>query len=805
MPKDKREICVERVLTDENFGLNNNQVEERVAAGLTNAVKNYNSKSYGKIFFDNVCTFYNLLCLACFVALLAVHNENTPLSNYAFIIIYVANITIGIFQEIRAKRTLEKLSLVATPSVTVVRDGEERLISVNDVVADDVIKLSLGMQVPADCVVLSGVAKADESLLTGESVPINKTVGDKLLGGSFLTSGNVIARAEKVGSESYVQTLMKKAKKFKKTNSELLKAMKRIINFVGILIVPIAVLSAIINYNYLTSLFTGGELIAETVKATTAVMVGMIPGGMFLLTTVALAVGIVKLSRENTLVQDMYSLEMLARVNMLCLDKTGTITDGKLKVIETFEIEKCPYNAIIANMQRALMDTNVTAKALIEHFISDESYVATEKLNFNSKNKFSAVTFEDQGTYLLGAPEKIVTCPPQSVADMISAQTNKGRRVLMLAKTDAKIYGDAVDVKNTVPLMLIALEDNVRPEAVETIDWFKKNDVAIRVISGDDPVTVARISERAGVPDAKNCISLSGLNDEQVVEAAKKYCVFGRVSPAQKALIIKTLKAEGCCVAMTGDGVNDILAMKEADCSITFATGNSATKSLAHVVLMTDDFNCMPRVVKEGRRVINNVERSSALYVMKTAFIILLAVASIIIGRRYPLTTGDILILESMIIGLPSIALAVQPNKGRVKGKFLNTVLANALPGTFILLFNVFLAQNAHLVGVGTQEISKTLVVLALTFGGLSFLFVLCLPLDVFRFVLVTFITIIVTFWAIFLSNSPLFKLPPIVLADNIPVVIGLAFLFAFDIPIVWGVKKLFKYIFSEDKKNPRR
>jgi len=797
---NKNNITAElvRVTADEKIGLSSVQVADRERAGLTNEVKNYNSKSYGRIFFDNICTFYNLLCLACFIALLAVHTEHTPLSNYVFIVIYLVNIIIGVTQEIRAKKTLEKLSLVATPDVTVIRDGKEQNIPVSKIVADDILVLTLGMQIPADCEVVSGCARVDESIITGESVAVKKTVGDKLLGGSNIVGGSLIVRAVNVGESSYVRTLMRKAKKFKKTNSELLRTMKHIINVVGILIIPIAVLSAIINYNYLSGTFTGEGLVAETVIRTTAVIVGMIPGGMFLLTTVSLALGIIKLSGQNTLVQDMYSLEMLARVNVLCLDKTGTITDGRLAVAEVVELEKCPYNTVIANFELITNDHNATAEALRSYFKSDEKLTAKAILPFDSDKKYSAVTFEDGQTYVLGAPDRINALQSDEIKYIVRKHTSAGRRVIALCATDNQIADDKIDLSNARPLTLIALEDNIRPEAFETIKWFNDNDVSVKVISGDDPTTVSIISKKAGVKNAENFISLTDMTDEQVIDVAEKYTVFGRVSPEQKALIIKTLKKDGSRVAMTGDGVNDILAMKEADCSVTFAAGNSATRSLAHVVLMTNDFNCMPAVVREGRRAINNVERSSALYIMKTVFIILLAAAAILLGKTYPLTTGDILPLEMMIIGFPSIALAVQPNTARVKGKFIDTVLSNALPGSFLILLNVALSLNANHMGICPTEITKTVLVLSITFGGLAFLTVLCMPFDKFRLILVCFIAVVLLAWAFFVMGSPLFALPKIDVKEHYSAIIFLVVLFIVDIPITYGLKRFLSFAFSK-------
>ena len=802
MKKKTEKITVERVLTDEKTGLSSAQVEKRVAAGLTNEVKNKNSKSYLKIVADNVCTFYNLLCLAAFVVLLTVHRADTPLSNYAFIVIYLVNIAIGITQEVRAKRTLDNISLVKAPTAKVVRDGEEKAIPVSELVPDDIVELSLGMQIPADCRVLVGDIELDESLLTGESVAVKKSVGDELFGGSFVSGGSAVARVEKVGEACYVSSLTQKAKKFKKTQSELLSTMKRIINVVGFLIVPIAVLSGLINYNHLSATMPAGDALnVQTVTRTVAVVIGMIPGGMFLLTTVALAVGIVKLAKKDTLVQDMYSLEMLARVNVLCLDKTGTITDGKLNVAEVFHLSGKDYSDVIYNMQKALNTSNPTANALIAGFSSNEQLEATALLPFSSKRKFSAVTFKNEGTFLLGAPEYVMPAGDEKVSKIYERESEKGRRVILLAAFDGAITEDGLTEGKVTPLTVITLDDNVRPEAIEAIKWFKANDVQVKVISGDNPVTVSRISAIAGVEGAEKCISLAGLTDEEVVAAANEYTVFGRVSPEQKALLVKTIKSGGARVAMTGDGVNDILAMKEADCSITVASGNSSARALAHLLLLNDDFNSMPQVVKEGRQVINNVERSSALYLMKTAFIILLAVVSIIMGRTYPLTTGDMLPMEMIIIGISSLALTLQPNGERVKGRFITSVMINALPGTFIMLFSVLMAENAHLFGVNVAgELGRAAIVFALTFGGFAQLIVLSLPLDRFRTTLCCIVFAVLIVWAFLLSATPIFKLPALLLDKNFDVILFTAILTIIDVPLGVGVKALLKSAFSPKK-----
>ena len=787
----------ERIIAEQTVGLNDEQVRERFQAGLINVASNHNSKSYGKIFFDNVCTSYNLLCLACFIALLSVHTPQTPLSNYVFIVIYLLNIVIGIVQEIRAKRALDKMSFLGTPTATVVRNGKETLIPVSQIVIDDILKLSIGMQIPADCVVVSGEAELDESMLTGESVAVKKTADSQLFSGSFITSGNLLARVVKVGDDCYVNVLSKKAKRFKKTDSELLTTMKKIINVLGIIIIPTAVLSGLINYKHLSATLADFDLVRETVKSTVAVIVGMIPGGMFFLTSLALAVGIIKLSDKHTLVQDMYSLEMLARVNLLCLDKTGTLTNGDLRVVKCINLDQtCAYNTVIANFERVLDDGNNTAKALKEFFKSDDVMKEKGKIPFNSTRKWAAVTFENDKTYVLGATEKMFPVIPETLKTIIEEETAHGLRVITLAKTDDEIDGDRVDLKNLTPVAVIILEDSVRPEAIQTIKWFRENDVKIKVISGDDPVTVGRISERVGVENFDEYVSLADMSDEEVIDSASKYTVFGRVSPEQKALLIKTFKRQGATVAMTGDGVNDVLAMKEADCSITFAAGSSATRSLAHIVLMNNDFNCIPSVVCEGRRVINNIERSSALYLMKTVFVTLLAIASIILGSVYPLTTGYMLALEMIIIGLASTALSVQPNRERVKGRFINTVLTNALPGSLILILNFVAAKYAHLI-VDTTGIETTMTVMAITFGGLAFLSTLIYPYDTFRLVMFGFIAVVLVLWAAFLSGTPSFGLPQMKFPENAGAVIFLAVLFILDLPIIVSFKKLLKLVLS--------
>ena len=768
---------------DAERGLTFEEARVRAENGFGNAVKNTTSKSYLKIFADNLLSVFNLLGLLCLIALLSVNAHH--LSNYAFVIIYFFNISIGIVQEIRAKLTVDRLSLVKSPKAVVVRDGKRLELNTSEIVCDDLIELMSGDQIPADSTLVSGCVDADESLLTGESVSIRKTIGDPLLSGSFIMSGKCLAKVERVGKNSYAQTLTDKAKKFKKTHSELLSSTTMIIRTIGILILPIAALTAFVQYKLPhTDAY-------HVVTATTSVIIGMIPAGMIFLLTLSLAVGIIKLARENTLVQDMYSLEMLARVDALCLDKTGTITDGRMTVYNC-TVLNADYDvtAIIASMEAALGSVNQTSRALAEHFKSDVIYEPERTLAFSSERKYSAVKFA-QGVFALGAPEYLAGSDDEHIGELISLHTSAGRRVLLLAVAGG-IDGGGVSGE-ILPIALVALEDNVRPDAIKTINWFKENGVFVKVISGDDATTVSKIAERAGIDGADKYVSLYGLTDEEVAAAASRYNVFGRVSPEQKAVLIKALKADGRTVAMTGDGVNDILAMKEADCAISIASGSTAPKKLSHIVLLDDNFDSLPKVVAEGRRVINNIQQSSSLYLMKTIFTIVFALISVATFSPYPFSTGMLLPLEFFIIGLPSFFLSLQPNDSLVKGTFKKQVFANAAPSALILVLNVMLARYAYAFGLDTTGIAESLNVFALVFGGYVCLLIICLPLNNYRFCLISAIALLIVLLINFADFPAIFSFPPLRLMADWKAIVFLLILVLIDIPIFYAFDVLTK------------
>ncbi len=743
-----------------NEGLSAKQVEERVKKGYVNTTVKKYSKTYRSIFVDNICTFFNLLCLLAAVALLL---AKAPPSQFLFVAIFLCNIVIGIIQEIRAKLKIDKLSILTSPIALVMRDGKRQEIPSDQIVLDDVLILTVGQQVPADCIALEGNAEANESLLTGESVAIKKKEGDLLYAGSFISSGQIAVRVDKIGENTYISKLTARAKKYKRPNSEIMNSIGFFIKVIGMVIVPLAIVMFLTNYKnieqstaglsgnhgFFYKLFNGDPIISETIQKTASVVIGMIPSGLILLTTVALSVGMIRLARYNTLVQDMYSLEMLARVNVLCLDKTGTITDGRMKVSDCILLNNTTdysIDEIVGSMQACLNDNNQTSIALHERFGYSSALQPLATLPFSSVRKLSAVTFDEVGTFALGAPEFVLNPMPARVEKIVKQYAQMGMRVLLLAHSPAALQGDKLPATLRA-MALITLTDNIRPDAIETIKWFKENDVNVKVISGDNPVTVSEVARRAGIKDASHFISLEGLSRIEVENAANEYTVFGRVTPEQKAILIRAIKKSGNTVAMTGDGVNDILAMKEADCAISVASGSEAARNVSNLVLQDNNFGSMPKIVNEGRRVINNIKNSSSLYIMKTLLTLILAVTCIFLRSEYFFTTNNMMMFEFFVSALPSFVLSLQPNTERVKGKFIPYVLSRAIPGALTMAFGILILYFIHKTSLsesfgfidanGRDTIEyQALMMLALTFTGLVMLYRICQPFNVIRTVL---------------------------------------------------------------------
>ncbi len=727
---------VERFTPPLEKGLTAEQVETRYGQFLFNDVNKRYSKSYKTIFIGNICTFFNLLCILVAGALVY---AQAPISQFLFVGIFAANLTIGVVQEILAKKQIDRLSVLVSANTKVMRNGERMEIPVNDIVLDDVILLEAGQQVPADCKLADGFVEVNESLLTGESVPIKKAEGETLYAGSFVSSGSCRVRADKVGSATYLNKLTSRAKKYKRPRSEIMNSIQTFIRVIGVLIVVIGVAMFFTNMHAIPEEgLTQYERISEAIQLTGAIIIGMIPSGLLLLTSLAMAVGVRRLAKRHTLVQDLYSLEMLARVNVLCLDKTGTITDGRMTVNDCMILNNYTdysLDDIMGSMLTALDDNNQTSIALYNRFGHSSALQPSAIIPFSSKRKLSAVSFGETGTFCFGAPEFVLRPMPPRIDRIVKQYAQMGLRVLILAYSPNQISGDRLP-SILRPVALITLADNIRSDAVDTIKWFRDNDVDIKIISGDNPVTVAEVARRVGVKNAGRFISLDGLTDLEVENVATQYTVFGRVTPEQKAILVKTLKKQGNTVAMTGDGVNDILALKEADCAISVASGSEAARNVSHLVLMDNNFLSLPNVVYEGRRVINNIKNSASLYIMKTLFTTILAVICCALRTTYFFKTNNMLLFEIFVAAIPSMVISLQPNTNRVKGKFILYVLSRSIPAALTLIMcvmTVYLGRTFLPIEEGFEENFNALLLLALTFGGLVMLFRIMQPFNLLR------------------------------------------------------------------------
>lgn len=788
--KKKQPINIVRYNPNIEQGLTSEMVTERKKNKLTNKSRKKNSKSYLRIVYENTFTYFNFIWALIIFAYIYVGSYN----NLLFVVVIFLNTFIAIIQECRAKRTVDKLSLITAPKVDVVRNGEVVKVSSQNLVLDDIIILTVGNQIPADCILVGGNVEVNESLLTGESNAIKKLDGAELLAGSFIVSGKCYARVNKIGDESYIQSIANEAKKFKSPNSNLFRDLNNIIKYIGIGIIPIAIIL------YLNNFATSGDFSTAIVK-TCGALTGMIPAGMFLLVTIALAVGVVKLSQKKTLIQDLYSIEMLARTDMLCLDKTGTITDGTMTVTGVEHLGQFEeFDKIFESYLHEQSANNATQQALINYFGNDAFFKSTAKIDFSSERKYSATSFEKFGTFLLGAPEFVCKNLSDEVKEKINDLNNQSKRVLVFAKTSQEIGVDDDNLnQTTIPVSIIAIEDHIRDDAIETINWFKQNGVKVKIISGDNPTTVSAIAKRVGVENSDKCISLEGMSLQEVSKIADQFTIFGRVSPEQKHRLVKTLKNKGYVVAMTGDGVNDTLALKEADCSIAMADGSDVARSISNVVLLDSKFSSLPSVVNEGRQVINNIQKSSTLFLMKTLFTILFTLIVIILHTTYPFESVNLLLLEIFVIGLPSFILALEPNTKKIEGEFISTVLKKAIPSGLLILFNVVLMMILHKVGLINTLEFETLSVLILTVTGFLNLIRLCWPFTIVRLLTVIFSAICIIsamlvmpdFFGMWTFNGTVFLVLGIVIAYSVPLL--------FLMP---KAQKFVEKIFSKKPKN---
>lgn len=736
------------------LGLTQAQVEERVKEGKVNFQPKSKTKTISAIFKDNTFTLFNILNII--LALMVVFVESYR--NLLFINIVIINTVIGIVQEIKAKKTIDKLSLISQPHTIVIREGQRQEINFESIVLDDVLVLTPGKQIPSDSQVIQGEIEVNESLLTGESEPIMKREGDTLLSGSFVVSGEGIVQVTQVGMENYASKLADEAKFIKKPNSEIMRALKLIMKVVGICIVPIGLL---LLYK---QIIVQGLSVQAGVVATVAALIGMIPEGLILLTSVALAVGVIRLGSYKTLVQELYCIETLARVDVLCLDKTGTITEGNMEVLslEILNNEKTPVHglrALVANLK----DDNATFRALFDCFKGDPPQWKCEKIvPFSSTRKWSGANFGEKGTYVIGAPEFILGSRYQNIREKVESYASEGNRVLMVGYADKPFEGDYGLPENIETIALLPMGDKIRHEAKKTLEFFRNQGVAIKVISGDNPVTVSQVAKRAGLWDSDNYIDASTLTtDTEVKEAALIFSVFGRVTPTQKRVLVNALKEAGHTVAMTGDGVNDVLALRDADCSIAMAEGSDAARQVSQLVLLDSNFASLTRVLMEGRRVINNISRAASLFLVKTIFSFMLAIIVIIANEAYPFVPIQLTLISALTIGIPAFFLALEPNKNRVTGNFMESVLKKSMPGAMTIVFNIIILMIlGGLVPLTNQEIS-TLAVILTGSTGLVILFSVCQPMDNKRWGLFFVMTAGFAFFVLYFGK--LFFLLPII------------------------------------------
>ena len=704
-------------------GLTQEEVRAHREQGRTNTMPRRTEGGVADILRRNVLTLFNLLnlCLAGLLLWVGSHRD------MLFLGVVLSNTLIGTIQELRAKRTHDRLQLLSEGRVRVMRDGVECRLSPQELVLDDVVLLSRGDQIPADATVLSGAGEADESLLTGESAPVSKAAGDTLYSGSFLVSGSVAARLTAVGADSYAGQLQLSSRRVKRAQSELMRDMRRIIRWVSVLIVPIG--AAMFSRQY-ASVDLG---LRDAVTGTVASMLGMIPEGLILLTSVSLAAGVVALGRRNALVNELFGIETLARTDVVCMDKTGTLTSGEMVLDRTLALNGVPPEEIAAYMAallRASADETPTVRALAEAFPAVSAPEIVQAVPFSSARKWSAAQAEGLGSVVLGAPERLLKGEALKQAQALAAQ---GLRVLALLCAPAPLCGEALP-EGLVPAALLCLRDALRPNVQKTVRYFGEQGVTLKVISGDSPLTVSHAAAAAGVPGADRMVDLSTIEGEKDYTAlSRHYTIFGRVSPQDKQGLIEALRKDGHGVAMVGDGVNDIPALKAADCSIAMAGGSDAACRVAQITLLDADFDVMPRIVLEGRRVINNITRAASLFLVKNIFSLLLSVLLLIFPFAYPFAPIQLTLVSSLTIGIPSFVLALQPSRDRVSGSFLRNVIMRALPGG-VCTAALIIPLMAFSDGLGfSQDVVSTLSTLIAGYSGLVVLFLTCLPLNALR------------------------------------------------------------------------
>lgn len=747
--KKERRLPTTRYNPEYKKGLTSQQVQEHRLHGWTNKAVEPPSKTTKEIVHENVFTYFNLIFVVLAVLLCLVGSFR----DLTFLPVIIANTLIGIIREIRAKQVLDKLTMLNAPRASVVRDGKRTVINAEDLVVDDIVIFKAGDQVCADAEVSAGEVQVNESLLTGEADEITKRKGDKLMSGSFIVSGQCHARLDKVGEDSYISKLTLQAKAMQsKEQSEMIRSLDKLVKCVGVAIIPIGIVL------FSQAFFIQHDGFRESVTSMIAAVIGMIPEGLYLLASVALAVSSIRLAQKKVLLHDMKCIETLARVDVLCVDKTGTITENTMKVqklIKTDEYdekEKGGLSLLVGDFAAAMTNDNITMAALKEYFTKASGKKVLSKTGFSSATKYSSVTFED-GAYVLGAPEFVLKEKYDDYAEEITEYASTGSRVLAFGIYDGEVDGKPL-THGILPFGFALLANPIREAAKETFEYFAEQGVEVKVISGDNPVTVSNVAKQAGIKNADRYVDASEFEDEQSMrKALLNNTVFGRVTPSQKRKFVRILKEAGHTVAMTGDGVNDVLALKDADCSIAMASGSDAAAQASQLVLLESDFSCMPEVVLEGRRVVNNIQRSASLFLVKNIFSFLLSVASVVFMFTYPLEPSQVSLISMFTIGVPAFFLALEPNKNMIKGHFLTNVLLKALPAALTdALAVAALVIFGRTFDVSSTDIS-TAATMLLAIVGFMILYKISAPMNKIRFSIVSGCIAGLLFCSIFLKD----------------------------------------------------
>ena len=781
---------IERFSPSIDCGLTDAQIQKRIDAKLVNYDTSVPTKSIKQILASNFFTLFNFLNLILGLAIFAVGSYK----NMLFLFVVIINTAISTYQEIHSKKIIDKLSIMASSKTIAIRNGNKVQISIDNIVLDDILEFSTGNQIATDSIIQSGEVEVDESFITGEADTIFKKTGDILLSGSFIVSGKCIAKVEHIGEDNYTSQISSGAKYVKKVKSEIMFSLNKIIKFLSFAIVPIGLLLFYSQYS-LTQ-----DIKLAVVKSVAAV-IGMIPEGLVLLTSTVLAVSVIRLAKNKVLVQELYCIETLARVDTLCLDKTGTLTEGSMEVkgIIPINIDNNEMTNILANLGKFSNDNNSTISAIREHFtIINNKFTPLNIMDFSSKTKWSGIYFENEGSYIIGAPEFVL----KDCFDMYSNKINEyseNYRVIALAKSNNNFNNK--DLPNDIDLLgLVLISDKIRKDANKTLNYFTEQGVDIKIISGDNPITVSKIGKTVGLKNYDNYIDMSTLQSESdIEEAAKKYTIFGRVTPQQKKSLVLALQNQGKTVAMTGDGVNDVLALKASDCSIAMASGSDATKNVSQLVLLDSNFSAMPKVVAEGRRTINNIERSASLFLIKTIYSSILAILFLFMAETYPFIPIQLSLISLVTIGIPSFLLALEPNKDRIKGHFLRNIISKAIPTALTIIINIIGITVLNKYNIVSDEIFSSLCVISTGTIGILFLFTLAktrksenkkLPFSKFRLTLSIFMMIL--FFVCLTYFRELFTIVPISSIRNEICLILAVCLINFSL-LYFISKKLFK------------